>query len=126
MKYCEQLDRLAAKISELRPRNNRVRFLHDNARPHVANLTRQKLLDLDWEILTHPPYSPDLAPSDYHLFAAMTNAMAGTSFEDEHEITQWLTEFFESKPVDFYRQGIHALPIRWRKVIDTDGDYIVD
>lgn len=125
VKYCEQLDRLAAKISELRPEKNHVRFLHDNARPHVARLTRQKMLDLGWEVLTHPPYSPDLAPSDYHLFSAMSNALAGTSFDDEHEMSLWLTEFFTSKSAQFYRTGIHSLPVRWRKVIDSDGDYIV-
>lgn len=102
VKYCEQLDRLALKIFELRPGMSRVRFLHDNARPHVARLTREKLLDLGWEVLIHPPYSPDLTPSNYLLFAAMSNAMAGTSFVDEHEISLWLTEFFASKIVDFY------------------------
>ena len=43
-------------------------LLHDNARPHVARLTVQKLTDLGYETLRHPPYSPDLSPTDYHFF----------------------------------------------------------
>lgn len=43
-------------------------LLHDNARPHSAKITKEKLIELGIEALLHPAYSPDLAPSDYHLF----------------------------------------------------------
>jgi hypothetical protein len=45
-----------------------ILFLQDSAAPHKAAITRQKLADLHFEILKHPAYSPDLAPSDYYLF----------------------------------------------------------
>uniref|UniRef100_A0A8C5MXC0 Histone-lysine N-methyltransferase SETMAR n=1 Tax=Leptobrachium leishanense TaxID=445787 RepID=A0A8C5MXC0_9ANUR len=44
-----------------------VSILH-NARPHVALQTVALLQNFGWNTITHPPYSPDLAPSDYHLF----------------------------------------------------------
>jgi histone-lysine N-methyltransferase SETMAR len=47
--------------------------LHDNARPNTAARTRPLLAHFDWELFDHPPYSPDLAPSDYHLFAYLKN-----------------------------------------------------
>ncbi|KAJ4446857.1 hypothetical protein ANN_13557 [Periplaneta americana] len=46
-------------------------FLHDNARPHTARRTATKLQEFNWKVLDHPPYSPDLVPSDYHLFMHM-------------------------------------------------------
>ena len=54
-----------------------VVFHHDNARTLVSLVTRQKLRELSWEVLMHPPYSPDLAPSDYHLFRSLKNSLNG-------------------------------------------------
>jgi len=76
--YCEQLQRLQQAIerkrSELINRRGAV-FHHDNARPHISLMTRQKLRELGWEVLMHPPYSPDIAPSDYHLFRSLQNSL---------------------------------------------------
>ena len=48
--------------------DKRALLFHDNARPHSAHATVNLLERWGWEILEHPPYSPDLAPSDFHLF----------------------------------------------------------
>ncbi|GFT61092.1 histone-lysine N-methyltransferase SETMAR [Trichonephila clavipes] len=50
-----------------------IDFHHDNARPHTAIVTQQKLNALGWEVLGHPPYTPDIAPSDYYLFRSLQN-----------------------------------------------------
>ena len=52
-------------------------LLHDNARPHTAAHTVETLQKLKFGVLAHPPYSPDLAPSDYHLFSPFTEALRG-------------------------------------------------
>ena len=78
--YCQQLTRLQEAIQKKRPElvnRKGVVFHHDNARPHTSLMTRQKLTELGWEVLTHPPYSPDLEPSDYHLFRSLQNFLGG-------------------------------------------------
>jgi len=45
-----------------------ILFLHDNAPTHRELATQKKLTYLGFQCLDHPPYSPDLAPSDYDLF----------------------------------------------------------
>jgi len=51
--------------------NKEVLFLHDNAPAHRALATQKKLAYLVFQCLDHPPYSPNLAPSDYHLFPGL-------------------------------------------------------
>ena len=57
-----------------------VLFLHDNAPAHRALATQKKLASLGFPCLDHPPYSPDLAPSDYHLFPGLKKQLKGRHF----------------------------------------------
>lgn len=124
--YCTQLQKLADKFRELRPERNRALLLHDNARPHTAKFTRQKLKELGWEVLPHAPYSPDLAPSDFHLFRSLSNFLKEKRFDDYKHLKSDIEFFFSSKSPDFYARGILQLPDRWATVVDSGGDYIID
>ena len=78
--YCSQRDQLKAALDKKCPElvnRKRIIFHQDNARPHVSLMTRQKLLQLGWEVLIHPPYLPDIAPSDFHLFWSFQNSLNG-------------------------------------------------
>jgi histone-lysine N-methyltransferase SETMAR len=48
-----------------------VKLLHDDATPHTAGKTRETIEKMGWDILEHPPHSPDLEPSDFHLFGKL-------------------------------------------------------
>ncbi|UYV71399.1 SETMAR [Cordylochernes scorpioides] len=52
-------------------------LLHDNTIPHVSMITRQKLNELGHGTLDHPPFSPDLSPTDYHFFRHLTTNFMG-------------------------------------------------
>jgi len=57
-----------------------VLFLHDNAPAHRALVTRKKMAYLGFQCLDHPPSSPDLAPSDYHLFPGLKKTVESSPF----------------------------------------------
>ena len=82
-----QLIRLKRAIAEKRPeyatRPEAMIFHHDNARPHVAIPVKNYLENSGWEVLSHPHYSPDFAPSDYHLFRSMQNVLTRIRFTSE-------------------------------------------
>ena len=59
---------------------------HDNARPHTAAQTVQTINNLSWELLPLPPYSPDLAPSDFRLCGPLKGFARGTNFESYDEL----------------------------------------
>ncbi|EGI59650.1 Mariner Mos1 transposase, partial [Acromyrmex echinatior] len=98
-------------------------LLHDNARPHVAKPVKKYLEEVKWEILPHPPYSPDIAPSDLHLFRSMQSALSEERFNSYEGIKKWLDEWIASKEPDFFIRGIRLLPERWKKVIASEGAY---
>jgi histone-lysine N-methyltransferase SETMAR len=123
-KYCTQLNTVTAEFAKKRFKDDQVHFQHDNAIPHVAKVVKQKLERLHWKLLPHPPYSPDLAPSDYHLFRSLSNDLRDRKFENEDNLKQYLQDFFDSKSAEFYAKGIHDLPNRWREVIVSQGNYI--
>jgi histone-lysine N-methyltransferase SETMAR len=120
-RYCEHLDRCSQALPRRRRRN--VILLQDNARPHVARLTRDRLTELGWELLDHPPYSPDLSPSDYHLFRSLEYFLVKNKFRNINHLRRGLTDFFESKDVEFYERGIDLLPEKWEKTIESNGAY---
>ena len=125
--YRQQLIRLKQAIDEKRPewatRHEKLIFHHDNARPHVAVPVKNYLENAGWEILPHPPYSPDIAPSDYHLFRSMQNHLSGIRFTNFEGIKKWLDDFLGAKDEKFFWDGIHKLPERWEKVAASDGQY---
>jgi len=70
-----------------------VLLLNENARPHTAHLTINTIQQLNWEVLEHPAYSPDLAPSYFHLFGPLKNALRGRFAADDEvkeAVHDWL------------------------------------
>ena len=65
--YVEVLRKLKAKLAEKGPGklHRGILFHHDNAPAHSSRIVRDVLREFRWELLPHPPYSPDLAPSDF-------------------------------------------------------------
>lgn len=125
--YRRQLMRLSRALKEKRPqyadRHDKVILLHDNARPHIAVPVKNYLKTLKWDVLPHPPYSPDIAPSDYYLFRSMEHSLADQQFHNHQEVQKWMEDWLAAKPPSFFRDGIRKLPERWKKVVESDGQY---
>jgi histone-lysine N-methyltransferase SETMAR len=75
--YCEILLKLRGAIHRKQPSQlARGVLLHnDNARPYTAQTTPERIQELQWELLEHLPYIPDLAPSDFHLFGPLKTTL---------------------------------------------------
>ena len=126
--YSNQLDRLREALVRNRPslvNRKGVILHHDNAKPHTAKQTQQKIKELGWEVMPHPPYSLDIVPSDYHLLLSLSDHLMGKRFQNE-EVKEDITSFIASKPHDFFEKGIKKFFNRWQTVVDNEGQYIVD
>jgi [histone H3]-lysine36 N-dimethyltransferase SETMAR len=124
--YCLLLDRVNPGLIRKGIDPTKTRFLHDNARPHVSVKTQQKIWELGWRVLPRAPYSPDLAPSDYHLFRSMEHSLRNMQLAKIHDVRKWVCDFFASKPATFYDTGIRNLRERCKSTIATQGVYYID
>jgi len=104
----------------------RVAFLQDNARPHTAKTTTKTLRKLKWKLLTHPPYSPDLASSDLYLFGRLKSDFQGMRFADNDAVIQTVREWIRRQPQALFEKGIRMLPERWKNCVDSGREYVED
>ena len=101
--YCQTLNKLREAV--WRKRRCRltegVILQQDNATPHTANITEDWLREYGRGVLTLPPRSPDLAPSDYHLFGPLKSHLAGQRFNADEDLIQELCTWLQNLDVNF-------------------------
>jgi len=81
-KYCA-LDILKTTFQEKRPalsNSHGIVFQHDKSIPHVSVSKLQRLKVFGWNVLNHPSYFPDIAPTDYYLFRSLERSIHGMNF----------------------------------------------
>lgn len=105
---------------------NRVFFHQENIKPYTSLKTLNKLSDFKWDVLNSPPYSPDLAPSDYQLFRSLQNHLNGKRFDSYEACEIEVSQFFSFKSQKFYEEGIMKLPERCQEIIDNNGQHITE
>jgi histone-lysine N-methyltransferase SETMAR len=83
-----------------------------------------KLGDLHYELLEHPPYSPDLAPCYLCLFPKLKLFLAGQHFSSNQEVIAAVEGYFADLMKNHYRDEIMVLEHRWNKCISVKGNYV--
>ena len=97
-------------------------FLHDDVPAHQAFAIQKKLVYLGFECLDNPPYSPDLAPSDYHLFPGLKKQLKFRHFSSDVEVTAAAETWLDGQPSDFFFSGLQKLEQRSKKCIELRGE----
>ena len=102
-----------------------VLFHQDNAPTRKSVVAMAAVRDWGFELVDHPPYSPDLAPSDYYLLPQHEkNTWLGSSIRPMMRSYLQLRTFFVDQAESFYTTGMQALQHRWKKCVDSRGDYV--
>ena len=124
--YCTVLDTLRDHIRRKRPNLVQIGWFlhHDNARPHVSLLTREFLARRGIQVVSHPPYSPDLAPADFWLFPHVKSNIAGCRFDTFQDVkSAWEGVTTPMAPSEFAGAFDKWLQ-RWERCIERGGDYV--
>lgn len=124
--YASLLDKLKEEISKNRPhlQKKKVLFHQDNAPSHTSTVAMAKIHELRFELLDHPPYSPDLAPSDFFLFPQLKTALGGQRFSSNEEAISFVNSYFADKDAKYYLEGLQRWEHRWEKCVELQGDYV--
>ena len=100
--YYATLRSLKQRIRKIRPEGNVFLLHHDNARPHCSTQTLAAVTSLKFTLVPHPPYSPDLAPSDFWLFPKLKEMLKGQHFPSDAEVEKTVHKWFSSQPETFF------------------------
>ena len=111
-------------MCRVRGSTSQILLLHDNARLHTAHAMIDALETLKFEVLSHPPFSPDLAPSDFHFFPLLKRGLKGTHLTSDDEVKQAVTSWIKPRTPEFFVDGMRKLVLRWEKCIERQGDYV--
>jgi hypothetical protein len=98
-------------------------MLHDNARPHTAAATQDLIATFGLEQLDHPPYSPDLAPRDFHVFLHLKTFLGGRWFHDD-KVKEAINTWFASQVASFYGTEIQKLAPGYDRCLNNGGNYV--
>ncbi|GBL77891.1 Histone-lysine N-methyltransferase SETMAR [Araneus ventricosus] len=125
-RYCETLRKLRRAIQNRRRGmlSGGIVPLHDNARLHTAAATQELLDKFGWEIFDHPPYSPDLAPSDFQPFLTLKEFLGGKRFGSDEELENAVTTWLNELAAEEYDMRILKLVGRYAKCLNVGGDYV--
>jgi len=124
--YALLIERLRAAILEERRGkiNNRFLLLRDNAPVHKSNIVQAAIRRTGLVELNHPAYSPDIGPSDYHMFFHMKKFVRVKSFDSNDEVVMTVENYLKNLNADFFCTGINTLYDRWQRVVAREGRYL--
>ena len=124
--YASELRRLREEIKKKRRGKlaKGVYLLQDNAPAHTSQVAMAAAEECGFRVLPHPPYSPDLAPSDYFLFPKLKESLRGRKFTSDNEVIQAVDDFLGCHDKSWYNSGLELLQKRWTKCVELNGDYV--
>ena len=126
MYYANLIDQLRTAIREKCRGilSKGVLLQQDNARVHTCKFAMEAVERNGYELIPHPAYSPDLAPSDFFLFPNLKKDIHGLHFWSDEKVVMAVKEWVNGKDPDFFSSGLMALEHRWSKCITLEGNYI--
>ena len=123
-RYCATLRSLKQRICKIRLERNTFLLHHDNTRPPCSAQTLDAVTSLKFTLVPHPPFSPDLAPSDFWLFPKLKKTLKGQHLSSDAEVEKAVRKWISSQPETFFMDRMNKWIDRLKKCVAVNGDYI--
>jgi transposase len=117
-------------IESLRPKLIKAGIRHpiilmDNARPHFHRVVKDYMERHDWELMDHPPYSPDMNPCDFDAIHRIKQGLKGVVFPSPAMlVSAYNSRILALNEINNFI-GIYNLPNQWNAIIASNGSYVV-
>ena len=98
-------------------------LLQDNAPAHTSAMAADYFHRVQMDLLSHPPYSPDLAPCDFWLFPMMKKKLKGRRFESLDDLKIEVGRILRATPSEEFQQAFEKLIYRYEQCVASDGHY---
>ena len=124
--YASIIERLRSVIVEKRLGKviRGVLFLHKNAPIHICKIVQAAIRQAVFIDLNHPAYSPDIAPSDYHLFSNLKKLLRDKNLSSDDEAVTTVEDCLTELNSEFFCKGLQSLHDRWQHMVASEGQYI--
>ena len=94
--------RTAIRKKRLGKLSKSVLLQQDNERVPSCKVSMDAVKRNGYELIPHPAYSPDLAPSDFFLFPNLKKDIRGLHFRSDKEVATAVEEWVNGKDPDFF------------------------
>ncbi len=124
--YIQVLRRFRESVRRRRPHkwlNRNFILLQDNAPAHTSNLAAEYFHRTEMELMSHPPYSPDLAPCDYWAFPHLKGIVRGRRFESLDDLKVEVGRALRAIPKIKFKEALDKLKDRYEKCVEKEGEY---
>jgi histone-lysine N-methyltransferase SETMAR len=79
---------------------------------------------LDFTIVPHPPYSPHLAPCDFHIFPKKKEDLHGYMHDSSEEVERIVRTWTKKQSVKFFHGSFQKLVHHWKKSVENGDDFV--
>ena len=119
--YISSLQEMAKNISNFSC--PKIILQQDNCRVHYSHLCQYYYKSNRIELMSHPAYSPDLAPCDFWLFRILKQEFRGKEYQNENDLAAAVYEYLGSIPQSEYQKCFNEWFERMKRCIEMNGEY---
>ncbi|XP_068207786.1 histone-lysine N-methyltransferase SETMAR-like [Palaemon carinicauda] len=96
--------------------------VHDEQRSGRPSVSDEVVAKIERILLDHAPYSPDLAPTDFHLFPKLKQHLGGQRFNTDEEVKEAVSKFIDGLAAEFFAEGFQKWITHQEKCLEKSGD----
>ncbi|VDP15335.1 unnamed protein product [Heligmosomoides polygyrus] len=107
-----EIEEMGRRLALIHSQRFKEVLLFDNAAPHREQVSTDKLGQLGYVHMPHPPYSLDISPCNYHYYLSLQDFLVGRDTRTQAVLDNHIEQLINTRPKQFWKDGIRKLAER--------------